>query len=133
MTTQAQKQAQVPDGFTLPEWEVFQALIRAGKKPDIDFIFQSSLLGGRQTRGGLVIDFLFINPPDLAINVQGEFFHQEQGAATIARDRMARAALAGQGITLIFIDADDANADPDAYVKDALRYRDNSYLGGLGG
>ena len=46
---------------------------------------------------------------------------------------MARAALAGQGITLIFIDADDANEDADSYVQDALRYRDNSYLGGLGG
>ena len=78
MTTQTQKQAQVPDGFTLPEWNVFQALARLGKKHNIDFVFQSPFMGGRQTRGGLVIDFLFINPPDLAINVQGEFFHQEQ-------------------------------------------------------
>jgi hypothetical protein len=70
------QQAQVPTGFTKPEWNVYQALVRAGKKPDIDFTFQGALFGGRQSLGGLIIDFLFINPPDLAINVQGEFFHQ---------------------------------------------------------
>lgn len=132
MTTQA-TQTQVPDGFTLPEWNVYLALTRVGKIPDVDFSFQSPLFGGRHERGGLIIDFLFFNPPDLAINVQGEFFHQELGVAVIARDKLARAALAGQGVTLIFIDAEDANSEPDAMVADALRYRDNSFLGGVGG
>ena len=122
-----------PPGFSVPEFAIFQTLIRLGLQPDVDFVFQSPLFGGRLERGGLVIDFLFINPPDLAINVQGEFFHQEQGADVVARDRLARAALAGEGITLIFIDASDALAEPDRMVRDALNYRDNSFLGGIGG
>lgn len=131
MTTQALQA--VPTGFSLPEFIVFQTLIRLGKTPDVDFVFQSPLFGGRIQKGGLVIDFLFINPPDLAFNIQGEFFHQEQGADVIARDRMTRAALAGEGITLIFIDASDVLADPDHFVRAALRYQDLSFLGGVGG
>jgi hypothetical protein len=124
----------VPPDFdgTLPEYIVFQTLVRLGFQPGVDFTFQSPLFGGRIEKGGVVIDFLFINPPDLAINVQGTFFHQEQGAAVIARDRMARAQLAGQGITLIFIDEDDILTDADAFVRDALRYIDRSFLGGAG-
>ena len=80
-----------------------------------------------------MIDFLFADPPDLAINVQGSFFHLEQGAGVIARDKMARAQLAGQGVTLIFIDENDVLADPVRYVGAALRYQDLSFLGGVGG
>jgi len=108
---------------------VYTALIQLGKQPGLDFVYQSPLMGGRLERGGLVIDFLFINPPDLAINVQGEYFHQQQGSTAIARDKMARAQLAGQGITLIFIDAGDVTADPVRYVRDALNYIDHSFLG----
>lgn len=134
MTTQ--RQQQVPQGFqgSLPEWITFDTLTtRFGKVPDMDFTFQSPLLGGRLERGGVVIDFLFTNPPDLAINIQGAFFHLEQGAGVIARDRMARAQLAGAGITLIFIDEQDVLSDPVRYVGAALNYQDLSFLGGLGG
>jgi hypothetical protein len=124
----------VPVGFegSLPEFIVLQTLERLGLQEGVDFAYQSSFFGGRLDRGGLVIDFLFVNPPDLAINVQGEFFHQEQGSVVIARDRMARAQLAGQGITLIFIDAEDILEDPERHVRDALRFVDNSFLGGVG-
>ena len=60
----------------------------------------------------MVIDFMFYNPPDLAINVQGVYYHYELGAETRARDIMAREALAGQGITLIFVDEDDLEQAP---------------------
>ena len=50
----------------------------------------------------------------------------------IARDRMARAQLAGEGITLIFIDEGDILADAERFVRAALRYQDLSFLGGLG-
>lgn len=130
MTMQQVQQA--PAGFSLPEWIVHQTLVRLGKVPNVDFVFQSSFQGGRLERGGLVIDFLFIDPGDLAINVQGGFFHNET-PQVIARDRMTRAQLAGQGITLIFIDEEDILADPVRHVRDALSYRDNSSLGGIGG
>ena len=131
MTTQQQIQA-VPEGFegSLPEFIVFSTLLRLGLRPNVDFTFQSRFFGGRTIAGGLIVDFFFTNPPGLAINVQGEFFHLEQGAPTISRDRMARAALAGDGITLIFIDEQDILRDPEFYVRAALNYQDLSTLGG---
>jgi hypothetical protein len=63
---------------------------------------------------------------------QSRFYHQEQGVVAVQRDRIARAQLAGQGINLIFIDEDDIKADPEAFVRDALRYIDRSFLGGIG-
>ena len=79
-------------------------------------------------KGGRIIDFLFSNPPDLAINVQGVFFHLEQGVKTIARDKIAKAQLAGEGITLIFIDDDDILEDVRFYVGQALQYQDHSRI-----
>jgi hypothetical protein len=121
----------VPGDFagSLPELIVLQTLVRLGLQPGVDFVFQSPLFGGRLNRGGLVIDFLFSNPPDLAINVQGSFFHFEQGGTVIARDVLARAQLAGEGITLIFIDEEDVLEDPVRFVRAALQYQDLSRLG----
>jgi hypothetical protein len=130
MTTQ---QAQVlPADFpgSLPEFIIVQTLTRLGLREGIDYTYQAPFFGGRQERGGLIIDFLFINPPDLAINVQGVFFHLESGVEVIARDRLARAQLAGEGITLIFIDEEDVLSDPLRFVRAALNYQDLSTLGG---
>ena len=123
---------QVPQGWTgsVPEWLTYESLQKAGKIPGQDFTYQSPLLGGRISKGGVVIDFDFNNPPDLAINVQGVYFHYQFGVETSARDKMARAQLAGEGKQLIFIDEDDLYNDTDYYVLEALRYRDHSRLGG---
>jgi len=120
----------VPSSFggTLPEYVVYITLVRLGKQPDVDFTYQSSQFGGRMERGGLVVDFLFYNPPDLAIGVQGVYYHYGFGTQTIARDRMAREQLAGQGVSLIFIDEDDVLTDPVFYVREALNYNDHSRL-----
>ena len=115
---------------SLPEYLVNEALIELGKEPDLDFFYQSPFAGGRMQRGGLVIDFIFVNPPDLAINVQGEYYHYEMGADIRARDLIARSMLAGDGITLIFLDESDVHKDAVGYTRDALRYRDRSRLGG---
>ena len=115
---------------SLPEYLVNEALIELGKEPDLDFFYQSPFAGGRMQRGGLVIDFIFVNPPDLAINVQGEYYHYEMGADIKARDLLARAMLAGDGISLIFIDEGDVYRDAVGYTRDALRNRDRSTLGG---
>ena len=122
---------QVPQGWTgsVPEWLTYESLQKAGKVPGQDFTYQSPLLGGRIQKGGVIIDFDFNNPPDLAINVQGVYFHYQFGVETSARDRMARAQLAGEGKQLIFIDEDDLYNDTDYYVLEALRYRDHSRLG----
>lgn len=78
-------------------------------------------------RGGVVIDFLFRDPPGLAINVQGIYYHY--GAMRKpGNDVMQRATLAGMGITLIFIDEDDALVSPRYYASEALRGIDHSRL-----
>ena len=87
-------------------------------------------MGGRLDKGGFIIDFLFSDPPDLAINVQGVYYHYEFGVEAKARDVMAKASLAGQNITLVFIDDDDLLSDPRYYCREALNYRDHSRLGG---
>lgn len=113
---------------SLPEYVAFVELTRQGKVPGIDFSYQSPLLGGRLTKGGVVLDFEFTNPPDLAINIQGVYYHYEFGVEQKAVDIMARAMMAGQGITLIFVDEDDLLRDPPYYIREALNYRDHSRM-----
>ena len=121
-----------PQGWTgsKPEWAFYASLLQLGYEPDEDFSYQSPLMGGRLDKGGAIIDFMFYNPPDLAVNVQGVYYHYELGAETKARDIFARESLAGQGITLIFVDEDDLEQDPMGITRDALNFRDKSRLGG---
>jgi hypothetical protein len=130
VVTQAQQQ--VPSNWegSLPEYIAYQTFIELGLEPGVDFTYQSPLMGGRMEKGGFVLDFLFNEPPDLAVNVQGVYYHYEFGVEAKARDVMARASLAGQNITLVFIDDDDLMQDPRFYCREALNYRDHSRLGG---
>ena len=127
-----QAQVQVPDSWagSIPEYVAHQTFIELGLEPGKDFTYQSPLMGGRLDKGGVIIDFMFTEPPDLAVNVQGIYYHYEFGVEAKARDIMARAALAGQNITLIFIDDDDLMRDRMYYCREALRYQDHSRLGG---
>ena len=111
---------------SMPEYVVYNQLLRFGLKPNQDFQFQARFGGGKIERGGMVIDFLFSNPPGLAINVQGVYYHYEQGSVNIANDLLAREILAGQGISLIFLDDDDIMANPTIYVREALNFKDYS-------
>ena len=132
MATQQMDRSQLPVWWTgsVPEYICFVTLIKLGKSPDIDFTSQNQMAGGRLQKGGRVIDFLFLNPPDLAINVQGQFYHYEKGAALRQSDVLTREFLATEGIKLIFIDEDDLTTSPESVVRDALRYIDRSRLGG---
>ena len=132
MTTQNLQQ-QVPEGWagSLPEYLVYRSLTEEFNKVDgIDFSYQSSLLGGRLFKGGVILDFYFFNPPDLAINVQGEYYHYGKGKVMIQNDMLTREQVASMGINLIFIDESDVLKDVDYYVKEALNYKDHSKLGG---
>ena len=126
------QQVQIPNSWpgSGPEYIAYSTFIELGREPGQDFTYQSPLMGGRLDKGGFVIDFMFTDPPDLAINVQGVYYHYEFGVEAKARDVMARASLAGQNITLIFIDDDDLMSDPRYYCREALNYRDHSRLGG---
>tara|TARA_R100000008_G_C3499225_1_gene122794 strand:+ start:97 stop:498 length:402 start_codon:yes stop_codon:yes gene_type:complete len=131
MTTQAE-QLGVPSDWagSVPEFLVYASLIKQGKIEGVDFTYQSALMGGRLDKGGVVLDFTFYDPPDLAINVQGEYYHYGQGATYIQNDLIVRQQMAGGGINLIFIDESDILEDVDYYVKEALNYKDHSQLGG---
>ena len=88
---------------------------------------------GKFDKGGFIIDFMFTNPPDLGVNVQGVYYHYQKypnGVETKARDVLARASMAGQNITLVFIDDDDLLRNPRFYCREALNYKDHSRLGG---
>ena len=130
MTTQPQ--VQVPQSWegSVPEYIANSTFVKIGLEPGQDFTYQSPLMGGRMDKGGFVLDFIFNEPPDLAVNVQGVYYHYEFGIEAKARDVMARAALAGQNMTLVFIDDDDLMRDPEYYCREALKYRDHSRLGG---
>ena len=106
---------------------VHRELERRGFTPGVDFVYQRSLYGGRTERGGRVVDFHFLNLP-LAIGVQGEYWHFAKGSAKQAQDRLAKAELAGRGITLIYIDDSDVIKNVRFYVAEALRFRDHSRL-----
>ena len=58
------------------------------------------------------------------------YYHYEFGVEVKARDLIARSALAGQNITLVFIDDDDLLRDAEYYCREALNYQDHSRLGG---
>ena len=71
--------------------------------------------------------------PGLAFSVQGLYWHYGGGGArsrseSVARDILTRTELAGQGITLIFLDEDDIQRDVRYYVGEGLLYRDHSRL-----
>ena len=129
MTTQ---QVQVPSNWegSVPEYVAYRTFVELGREPGQDFTYQSPLMGGRLDKGGFVLDFMFTDPPDLAINVQGVYYQYEFVVEAKARDVMARASLAGQNITLVFIDDVDLMSDPRYYCREALNYRDHSRLGG---
>ena len=126
--------AETIEAIPVPEWWVgsgpeylcWQALLKLGLQPDIDFRYQSQLAGGRQDKGGRVIDFEIYNPPDIAINVQGVFYHYEKGTAVRQLDILTREYLATMGIKLIFVDEDDLIDDARAIVADALAGIDRS-------
>lgn len=122
-----------PEGFgSIPEWLVFTDLVRRHFQPEVDFTYRPRFFGGAVTAvpqlGTIEIDFVMKNPPDLGINVQGVFFHYEQGVEQKARDIMARAQLATLGIRVIFIDDDHILQDVHYYVGEALKYRDHSRI-----
>jgi hypothetical protein len=130
VTTQSDIQVPASWSGSIPEYVAYQTFIKLGLEPGRDFTYQSPLMGGRLDKGGFVIDFLFTMPPDLAVNVQGVYYHYEFGVEAKARDVIARSALAGQNITLVFIDDEDLLRDAEYYCREALNYQDHSRLGG---
>lgn len=75
---------------SLEERIVYKELLRR----KISFDFQSSMQGGRQELGGIVVDFIIFHL-NVAMRVQGTIWHT--GAEAVARDEIHRALLENQG------------------------------------
>ncbi len=78
---------------SLPERIVYKELLRR----HVDFSFQSSMSGGHQQFGGMLIDFI-LTVPNVAIRVQSIYYHT--GVVAEARDIMQQAIMEGQGYTV---------------------------------
>jgi hypothetical protein len=105
-----------------------RAILDIGLKLNVDFTYEAAMLGGRVDKGGIIIDFLFTNPPTLAVNVQGIYWHYKQGSAVIRNDILDREMLAGLGLRLIWVDEDDVLDNAEFYAREALQFRDHSRL-----
>tara|TARA_R100001086_G_C11726741_1_gene228489 strand:+ start:313 stop:690 length:378 start_codon:yes stop_codon:yes gene_type:complete len=104
---------------------VHQTLVGLGKEPGRDFRYQPRT-DGRRLGMGSEVEFWFTNPPNLAIQVEESFYTHHSGVETRGTDLMAKAQLAGQGVTLIKLDNDRLQQDPDWLIREALQYRDHS-------
>ena len=113
---------------SLPELIVFKDLVRRDLEHGVDFYYQFPIFGFFLEPGSKKLDFFFANPPGLAINVQGEYWHYDQGSHKIAGDELLREMLASDGIRMVFIDESDVLRDVRYYVSEALNFRDHSRL-----
>ena len=69
------------------EWWVARALW----KLNIDFRFQVPVMGGRDRKGGFIVDFVVFNPQPTPVEVFGEYWHEnELGAGDNLRLAMYR-------------------------------------------
>lgn len=115
---------------TQPEWYVYWALLHLGKKPNVDFSYRGETsYASLSTRTQL--DFTILDGSSIAIEVQGTFWHYEQGADKIVQD-MVRSGQLSSSWHVIDIDEDDLVGDPSGqaalyYVREALQGRDHSW------
>ena len=99
--------------------------IKIGKKDsDILVVYENDIDANRDDMDEA--DFAFTNPPDLAMQVQESFYSHRSGIETRGTDVLAKAQLAGRGITLIMLGNDLLMQDPDWLIDEALHYRDHS-------
>lgn len=114
---------QVPADWTArggsePEYFVYMALVRTGRREGVDFTYEYAIDGGRTLRGGAVPDFLIENPP-LGINVQGPYWHSRTPEQR-AHDVIQQVQIEGTGIPMAYITEEQARENADHYVRLAL-------------
>ena len=110
---------------TKGDWLFFAALIELDYEPGKDFSYRPDSEGV----GNAGVSFSFENPPNLAVNIQSVYYTNNYGTETRSRDIFTREALAGLGITLVFVDEQDLEQDALGITREALDYKDSSRLG----
>lgn len=104
---------------TLPEWAIYWAHLALGKKADQDFEYQYFL------DPGTILDFWEYDL-NIGIEVQGLYWHYMLGGWKIGDDLQRKIRAESLGITLVYIDEDDALESPIYYLREALLGRDHS-------
>lgn len=117
-----------PDDWTgtRPEWAIQWGLMKNGLTDGLDFTYLARLPGVGSSYYSTV-DFL-VESYNIAIEVQGKYWHYGQGSDKIMKDLFRVAAYQGQGIKVIFIDEPDALSDPVYFVREALEGNDHSHV-----
>lgn len=105
---------------TLPEWAIYWAHLSLGLKPELDFAYVYKL--EEAPRG---VDF-FEFDLQMAIEIQGLYWHYGFGAAKQLNDLERKIRLEALGITVIFIDEDHALQDPVYFLREARNGVDHS-------
>uniref|UniRef100_A0A6M3IWX5 Uncharacterized protein n=1 Tax=viral metagenome TaxID=1070528 RepID=A0A6M3IWX5_9ZZZZ len=108
---------------TTPELAIMRELDRL----EINYEFQSKMLGGYGEKGSTRADFL-IPSLNLAISCVGEYWHLNRPDVEM-KDMLQRVALENSGIRVIRILASDALRNARYYVEEALMGIDHSGLG----
>ena len=107
-------------GGTFPEFICWRWLVkRRHLIPNVDFIFQSSQLGGRAMPGGAVVDFDFPSRL-LAWRVQGLFFHVGDASVEMRDDIQKLALSAALNYTVIDLFEDDVQERTEFALSRAL-------------
>lgn len=110
---------------TRPEWAVYWGLNRNGKFAEHgDFLYRA-MMPAVGTSYFSTTDF-YLPLDDIAIEVQGEYWHYGQGSDKQFHDKQRLIFFKANNIDLIFIDEEDALEDPKYYVEEALARRDHS-------
>lgn len=104
---------------SLPEWAVYWAHLVLKRKPGQDFEYQYVL------DPGMILDF-YEYDLQIGIEVQGLYWHYMLGGWKLEDDLQRKISAEARGLTLIFIDEDDALDSPIYYVREALQGRDHS-------
>jgi len=123
----AQRPSQAPAGFTLPEWNVFLAheTLKLKEHQDFDRQWWVGAIGQQAAR----VDFME-HDVQVAIEIQGLFYHYIGfDGMQVQNDMQRKINLEGHGLTVVFIDEDDANADPVYYLAEARAGQDHSRVG----
>jgi hypothetical protein len=124
----ATQQSAMPDTWrgSKASYIAFEALLRAGRRPGIDFSYQPRTQG-RRLESEVEVDFVFRSPPNLAMQVQEPLYDHHSGIQTRGTDVLAKAKLAVRGVTLIMLGHDRLVQDPDWVISEALQYRDHTW------
>lgn len=118
----------IPNWWTgsTPEYYIYWALMHYGLRDGIDFTYQSPEMGGRLDKGGAIIDF-YIMATEIGINVQSAYWHYSSTTRR-AIEAMQKAQLESYGITMVYIDEEDALVNPVFFTGEALRGIDHSLM-----